>query len=433
MSRIEEVKKERALLVGLCMVSEEDFTLSMQELWDLAEACDMDVVGHIDQKLKQADKATYIGPGKVLEVLEVVNETKADLVIFDNTLSPSQIRNLQNELCCPVIDRTALILEIFEKRARSREAKLQVEIAKLQYMLPRLVGLHEALSRQGGGGGSRANKGAGEKKLELDRRKLEHRLNEHRKELEQIKKERVTQRKRRNDTGEIRVALVGYTNAGKSTLMNAMLEKYYPEEQLPNEKKVFVKNMLFATLDTTVRRIAPPGHQPFLLSDTVGFISNLPHHLVDAFHSTLEEAVESDLLLQVVDFSDFNRDHQIQVTTKTLQDLGATDIPTIYVYNKADLCMDGKMLPIIRGNRIYLSAQNDVGLDELLELMEKQLADRYREGIFLFPYDKGAAVSYLNENAVVLGTEYEEGGIRMELKMKTEDFGRFEQYLVQPK
>ena len=424
--------KERVILVGIHLedVKDSDFELSMQELWNLAEACDMEVIGRLEQNLSAPNKTFYVGPGKVSEIDHVRIMEDADVVIFDNTLSPTQIRNLQNQLQCPVMDRTGLILEIFERRAKSREARLQVECAKLQYMLPRLVGLHEALSRQGGGGGSRANKGAGEKKLELDRRKLEHRLTELRKELKQIAHERVTQRKKRNDTGALRIALVGYTNAGKSTLMNAMLETYYNKDAFPEEKKVFEKDMLFATLDTTVRRMKPKGHHPFLLSDTVGFISNLPTNLVEAFHSTLEEAVESDLLLHVVDFSDFNRDDEINVTLQTLEDLGASDLPTIYVYNKADLCMDEKMLPIVKGNRIFLSAKKRIGLEQLLELVEEKLQDRYREGCFCFPYGEGGVVSYLNDNAVVKKTEYRSDGIYMELSLRNDDFYRYKDYLV---
>lgn len=422
--------KERALLVGVCLPEEKDFELSMRELSELAKACDMEVAGRMEQKMDRPDKALYIGSGKVYEALAAMEELHADLIIFDNTLSPTQLRNLQEQLHCPILDRTSLILEIFEKRAKNREAKLQVEIARLQYMLPRLVGIHEALSRQGGGGGSRANKGVGEKKLELDRRKLEHRLSELRKELAQIKKERVTQRKRRNDTGAVRVALVGYTNAGKSTLMNTMIRQYYQKDGTVENKLVYEEDMLFATLDTTVRKINPPDHQPFLLSDTVGFISKLPHHLVEAFHSTLEEAVESDLLLHVIDFSDINRDDQINVTYRTLEELGAGDIPVVYVYNKADLCMEEEMLPVIRGNRIYMSAKKGIGLTKLLDLMERTLAGRYESGEFCFPYDQGGIVSYLNQNAAVEEVSYEEQGVRMKVRMKAEDYRKYEKYLV---
>ena len=291
---------ERALLVGVNLNNGEDYKLSLEELGSLAEACEMEVVGSVEQNLIDVHKAFYIGTGKVEEVKEVAEEKEADVVIFDNSLSPMQMRNLQDKIGKPILDRSTLILDIFASRARSREAKLQVEVARLQYMLPRLVGLHAALSRQGGGSGSMSNKGAGEKKLELDRRVLEHRLAEYRRELKEVGAERQTQRKKRAASGMPRVALVGYTNAGKSTLMNAMLDLFGVDEIDVEEKKVMEKDMLFATLDTTVRKIAPENRHAFLLSDTVGFIHKLPHNLVEAFHSTLEEAREADILLQVL-------------------------------------------------------------------------------------------------------------------------------------
>lgn len=280
-----ELEIRKVLLVGVDTGEEEDFEGSMKELENLAEACMMRVVGIITQKMEQINKALYIGSGKVAEVKQFADETEAELIVFDNSLSPSQLRNLQNELDREVLDRTSLILDIFSKRARTREAKLQVETAKLQYMLPRLVGLHEALSRQGGGGkqsgagGSFSNKGTGEKKIELDRRKIEHRIAMLRKELEEVAKERENQKKQRRKSELPRVSLVGYTNAGKSTLMNQMVEYYIKDE----EKKVFEKDMLFATLETSVRLIEPENKRPFFLSDTVGFIHKLPHGLIQAF------------------------------------------------------------------------------------------------------------------------------------------------------
>ncbi len=407
---------------------EKEQDISLQELWDLAEACDIAVAGKLEQRLPHPDKASYIGPGKVDVLGYIMVTSKAKIAIFDHTLTPTQHKNLTRRLSryvsdCRVLDRTALILEIFEKRAGSREAGLQVEIARLQYMLPRLVGMHDELSRQGGGSGAMSNKGAGETQLELDRRTLEHRLTELKKELAKVTSDRKTQRKRRSDRGEIRVALVGYTNAGKSTLMNAMVKRYTRAEK-QEEKLVLQKDMLFATLDTTVRRIRPDGYLPFLLSDTVGFISGLPHQLVEAFRSTLEEAAESDLLLHVVDFSDFNRTRQIEVTERTLKELGCTDIPVIYIYNKADLCTDPAALPIVRGDRIFMSAENGIGLEELLRLMEKKLAGRFVEKEFLLPYSRGDLVSFLNERGAVLKTEYLEEGVRILAKIKTEDYGR---------
>ena len=312
---------EKALLVGMNLNNGEDYKLSLEELESLANACDMEAAGIVEQNLPEVHKAFYIGTGKVEEVKEEAESLNADVVIFDNSLSPMQIRNLQDKIGKPILDRSTLILDIFAKRARTREAKLQVEVARLQYMLPRLVGLHAALSRQGGGSGSLSNKGAGEKKLELDRRVLEHRLSEYRRELKEVSSQRKTQRKKRADSGMPRIALVGYTNAGKSTLLNAMLELYGVDEIDTEEKKVMEKDMLFATLDTTVRKISPENHHDFLLSDTVGFIHKLPHHLVEAFHSTLEEAKEADILLQVVDYSDSHYKEQISVTENTLKEL----------------------------------------------------------------------------------------------------------------
>lgn len=365
-----EDPREQALLLGVKLRDGEDFERSMEELWNLAEACGMQVTGQITQNMERPHSALYMGKGKLLEVKEFLEQHPVDVVIFDRQLSPSQLRNLEQLLDCAILDRTSLILEIFAVRARTREARLQVESARLQYILPRLTGMHKALSRQGGGSGI-SNKGAGEKKLELDRRRIEKRMSELRRELEQVSKERKIQRNRRQGSGIPRVALVGYTNAGKSTLMNSMLDKYSRDPS----KRVMEKNMLFATLDTTVRRIHTGPQKEFLLSDTVGFIHQLPTGLIKAFRSTLEEAREADLLLHVLDYSDEACRQQREVTEETLKELGAGDIPVIYVYNKADLRIqeDGsKMtLPRIQENRIYLSAKTGEGIQELVDMIWK--------------------------------------------------------------
>lgn len=423
---------DKVLIVGMNITNntdtnkrKESFELAMDEMISLVKACDMEPVGRIEQNMESPNTATYIGAGKVQEVREMVKVLEADIVIFDNGLSPIQLRNLSRELSCPVMDRTALILEIFSVRARTREAKLQVEVARLQYMLPRLVGLHDALSRQGGASGSMSNKGAGEKKLELDRRKLEQRLTSMRRELEEIAGERETQRKKRAESGIPRVALVGYTNAGKSTIMNAMLAAYVGDE----EKKVYEEDMLFATLDTTVRRIAPPDRNAFLLSDTVGFISNLPHNLVKAFRSTLEEVREADLLIQVIDYSDENHMEHVKVTEDTLRELDAANIPMIYVFNKADLCGMGEFATVQGDNKLYMSARSRSGIDTLLTLITGKLSERYRDCSFIIPYKRGDIVSYLNDNAVVHNTEYREDGVYLEANVSRIDAARYEQFM----
>lgn len=420
---MKEDNKERALLVGVDTGEEVDFERSMEELKSLAEACSMQVVGVITQKMATINKALYVGTGKVAEIREFITECEVQVVIFDNALSPSQMRNLQDALDMPILDRTTLILDIFAIRAQTREAKLQVETARLQYLLPRLVGMHESLSRQGGASGSMSNKGTGEKKLELDRRKIEHRISELRKELDAVEVDRQTQRKKRMNSRVPQVALVGYTNAGKSTVMNRMVEIYNGND----EKKVLEKNMLFATLETSVRTIETGDNKPFFLVDTVGFIHKLPHGLVKAFHSTLEEVRYADLLVQVVDFSDPQHRLQMDVTRDTLKELGAGDIPMLIVYNKAESKMED--LPRVRDKQIYMSAVNSVGIEELIHLIKQQVYADNRDVSFLFPYDKGSVVSYFMENATVIEQEYLENGVRLVVNCHKADVDKYSEYL----
>lgn len=434
LEEIREMQEERAVAAGLNRGAEADFERSMQELVSLAEACGIVTAAVITQRLAVPNSARYVGPGKVEEIREALAEQEAALVIFNEDLSPIQLRNLQRELGVPVLDRTNLILQIFEKRARTKEAKLQVEVAGLQYLLPRLTGMREALSRQGGSGGSAggrgfANKGAGEKKRELDRRWIEHRISELKKELALIERERETRRKKRAGSGLPQAALVGYTNAGKSTLLNRLVE-LSAAEGTAEQKQVLEKDMLFATLDTTVRRISPGDNRDFLLSDTVGFIDKLPHHLVQAFRSTLAEARNADLLLVMADCSDPYYREQLQVTRKTLEELGAGDIPCLYLYNKADLVMAADELPQIKGDRIWLCAKQGTGLRELVDLIREKLFADFLDWELLLPYDRGDVVSRLQEEAVVKTVSYEPEGIRMQVHGSPADYARYAVYAV---
>lgn len=423
-SKAEQGDKEKALLVGLDTGEDGEFDRSMEELGELAKACNMVVAGITIQRMENVNKAFYIGTGKVGEVKEYADILEADIVIFDNSLSPSQLRNLQKEIKKPILDRTTLILDIFSTRAKTREAKLQVETARLQYLLSRLVGMHDALTRQGGASGSMSSKGAGEKKLELDRRKIEKRLVELRRELEEVSRERETQSKRRMESRIPKVSMVGYTNAGKSTLMNAMVERYLHEE----DKKVLEKDMLFATLDTAVRNIDIGSNKEILLSDTVGFIHKLPHGLVKAFRSTLEEVGNADLLLYVIDYSDENYRQQIKVTEETLQEIGAVDIPAIYVFNKADRRQIEPMPKVVGENKIYMSAKTGQGIEELTRMIIEKVYADYVECEFLIPYEKGHITSYLMENAEVLEKEYLTEGLLLKANCHKADAGKFAEY-----
>ncbi|MCI8571736.1 MAG: GTPase HflX [Lachnospiraceae bacterium] len=418
---------ERVLLVGVDDGSAEvDFEGSMEELKSLAKACFMEPVGMITQKMESVNKGLYIGTGKVQEVKEAAELLEAGVIVFDDTLTPSQLRNLQKELDLAILDRTTLILDIFETRARTREAKLQVESARLKYLLPRLVGMHKALTRQGGTSGSMSSRGAGEKKLELDRRRIEHRISELSKELEEVSRERRVQRKKRNSSRIPLVALVGYTNAGKSTIMNSLVDKYVKEE----EKRVLEKDMLFATLDTTVRRINTGSNKDFLLSDTVGFIHKLPHGLIKAFHSTLEEVEGADLLLQVVDYSDPYHKEQMETTGKTLLELKAGDIPMITVFNKADKCGEKISYPKIVGkDKIYLCAKEDASIDLLTDMILDRIYEDYVPAEFLIPYEDGRTLSYFMENAHVTDKEYQEKGTLIKVKCHKADRDKYKDYL----
>ncbi len=407
-------------------VSEAEFLHSLDELAELAKACDMEPLDTVTQALAHVNAGLYVGTGKAEEIRASAEMLGARRVIFNDTLSPSQIRNLQKLLNLPVMDRTALILEIFERRARTREARLQVELAKIRYLKPRLIGMWETQNRQGGASGAMSAKGEGETQLEIDRRTIDHRLSELTREIKGVSRERETQRKKRQGSGLPLVSLVGYTNAGKSTIMNAMLSQYSSDtapESETEKRQVFEADMLFATLDTTVRRITVGRGQEFLLSDTVGFIHKLPTSLVEAFKSTLEEVTQADLLVQVVDGSDPHCRNHIEVTKNIIAEIGAGHIPMITVYNKADLCDPPAAHPVtgvteqtvagITNINLYLCAKEKSSIDCLTRTIFDILHAKRTVRTFLIPYNRGNLVSFLMEQAHVLETEYEAEGTKI--------------------
>ena len=409
----------KGIIVGVNIVEQESFRDEMVELKNLCEACNIEVVDQMVQNARTIHPKTYVGTGKLEELRLLVEEMKVSIVIFNSELTPSQIKHIDEVLQVEVLDRTGLILEIFANRARTREAKLQVEVVRLQYELPRLVGLNNNLSRQAGGSGAAGgstsaggrNKGAGETKLELNRRQLNEKITQLQKELDSLSVQRKTQRGRRKKNGLPVVALVGYTNAGKSSVMNYMVNHYIGDEK----KQVFEKNMLFATLETSVRQIPIQEHRDFLLSDTVGFVSNLPHNLVKAFRTTLEEVCEADLLLHVVDCSNPDYQTQIEVTKQTLKEIGADEIPVIYVYNKMDLIQEKPTL-ICAANGVLASTKTGLGMEELVNKICERVLPKSQKLEVLIPYDCGALIAKVKASANILCEECREQGIRYEVE-----------------
>lgn len=404
---------------------QENFDYTMAELASLAEAANMKVTRQFKQKLERPVAATYLGKGKAEEIKTAGAVTNSQILILNDELTPTQIRNLENITEMRVLDRTALILEIFAARAKTKEAKLQVQVAKLQYQLPRLhTGLTDKLDQQtaGNAGGGYTNRGSGETKLELNRRVIEKKISALNKELKTIDKEHQTRRKQRQRSGIKTAALVGYTNAGKSTTLNGLLRLFGETKN----KEVFEKDMLFATLDTSVRRLRFDDNKEILLSDTVGFVSKLPHQLVKAFRTTLAEAANADLLVQVVDLSDDHYQEMIETTEKTLTEIGVTDIPMLYVFNKADKL--AVSYPSLAGKELTFSAQDDESLKVLAELLKQELFKDYQTHEYLIPYAKGDLVEELNQKATVLETKYLADGTKIKAEVAPALAGRLAKY-----
>ncbi len=415
----------RAILVGAEL--REDISYYMEELSQLAAAASIEVVGQMIQKKDRINTATYIGKGKLEELKEMVDAMDVNMVIFNAELSGIQLRNIEEVLEIIIFDRTTLILDIFSNRAISREGKLQVELAQLQYRIPRLTGFGKAMSRLGGGGtgGGGARRGAGETKLELDRRHILRRMDEIRKEIDDVRMQRNTQRAKRIKSEIPVVALVGYTNAGKSAVMNYMLGQIDKEE-----KAVFEEDMLFATLDTFQRNIKLESKEEFVLIDTVGFVSNLPHTLVRAFMATLEETSYADLLVHIVDASFHDYAFHHKVTRDVLSKIGADNKDIITVYNKIDLM--GQDLDKLPGGPdiIHVSARHGTNMDELVKLIKQHIFAGKVMARLVIPYNRGELSSYLCEKCKVIKMDYNEQGTYFEVEMLQADYKRLEEFAL---
>ena len=413
-----EQKQERAVLVGLnadCFTETETATdETLEELEALLETAGGFCTGKILQNRHAPDPHSFIGEGKAQEVRMLAEFTEATMVVFDNDLSPGNIRALEEILGIPVLDRSALILDIFAQRAKTREGRLQVELAQYQYLLPRLSGMGKSLSRQGGGIGTR---GPGETKLESDRRHIRERITRLERELEQVRQVRSVQRQRRMKNSVPVVAIVGYTNAGKSTLLNRLTDAGIP-----------ANNRLFDSLDTTSRQLTVSDNLDVILSDTVGFIAKLPHHLVDAFRATLEELEYADLLLHVIDSADPNREAHIQVVDRLIAKLAKPGTPVLRCYNKADL-VSAEDIPIGE-DVVKMSARQGLGMEDLLGAIEKALGQSRRHIFVTLPYSMGGMVETLHSGAQVLGVDYTGDGIVVETVVDEILYGRLKNYIT---
>ena len=414
----EEHVQERAVLVGLnadCFTKDQTATdETLEELEALLETAGGFCTGKVLQNRHTPDSHCFIGEGKALEVKMLVEATLSTMVVFDNELSPGNIRALEEIIGVTVLDRSALILDIFAQRAKTKEGRLQVELAQYKYLLPRLSGMGLSLSRQGGGIGTR---GPGETKLESDRRHIRERINRLETELEQVRKVRSVQRERRMKNSIPVVAIVGYTNAGKSTLLNQLTGAGIP-----------ANNRLFDTLDTTSRQLTVSDNLDVVLSDTVGFIAKLPHHLVNAFHATLEELEYADLLLHVIDASDPNREEHIEVVEKLIAKLAKPETPVLKVYNKADLVYPED---IPHGNDVVaVSAKRGMNMDGLLKAIEAALGHARHHVLLRLPYSMGGMVDTLHSNAKVNSVEYTGEGMEIDAVLDEILYGRLRQYVT---
>lgn len=416
-------ENERAIVVGISNLE------LLEELKELALACEINVVGEFLQNRSKIDNVFFIGSGKVRELALKKQLLNADLIIFDDELSGLQIRNLEENLGCRVIDRTTLILEIFSRRAKTREAKIQIEMAKLKYLGDRLIGYGLDLSRIGGGGLTR---GAGETKLELDRRRIKDNIANLKKELIEIQKQRKLQRNKRENSNMTSVALVGYTNVGKSTIRNLLVDLYSKDKT--KKEGVFAENMLFATLDTTTRVITLPDKREISLTDTVGFIRKLSHDLVESFKSTLEEVIFADIILHVIDASSSTVLEKIDAVFDILKELKCESKKIILVLNKIDAATEEQIATIEKNYKNYsivkISAKNQLNIDNLIEEIGNNIDDGSMEAEFLVPYTRQDVVSNLHTRAIILAEIYEENGTKLKTIVKKREFNLYKDFLT---
>ena len=408
-------EKEKALLVSVD-TGEFDAEVSIDELEELAHTAGAEVLGKLIQKRERPEAATFVGAGKLAEIIAFCSAQDVDLLIFDSELTPSQQRNLEKLTGVRVIDRTMLILDIFAARARTGEGKLQVELAQLKYSLPRLAGQGQSLSRLGGGIGTR---GPGESKLESDRRHINRRIQKLEEQLHELEKRRDLLRRRRRKDGVQTVAIVGYTNAGKSTLMNAL-----------TKAGVLAEDKLFATLDPTSRALTLPDGRKVMLVDTVGLIRRLPHKLVEAFKSTLEEAAQASVILNVCDASDEHCSEHLEVTKKLLDELGCASTPVVSVMNKCDLVGNIYSMPTF-GKTVLISALCERGFDELLAAIQKELPQTRKTASLLIPFKNGAAAARIRDEGVVHEEEYREDGLFMRATVEMSLLDEYKDWIIE--
>lgn len=410
---------DRAIVVGLDM-GLYDMKASLNELSNLAEAVSIKVVDQFSQKASLPNGKTYIGSGKVIELKQAIDVLDIKIVIFDDVLSPAQIRNLEKALEVQIMDRSFLILSIFAERAQTKEAVLEVSLAQQRYILPRLAGMSSSLSRQGGG--SFNAKGAGETKLELDRRKIEQNISRLEKELQKIQFEKETSRKRRSENDIPVVALVGYTNVGKSATLNTLLRKTATDK----EKNVFEKNMLFATLQTHTRRIKQEKRPPFVLSDTVGFVTRLPHELVRSFESTLSEVKHADLILHIMDGSSSLKDMQEETTLAVLESLGANQINSLKVYTKKDLMLGEQH---DHPADVVISNKTLENIDRLIELIYINVYGAKKTVNLFIPYSDQSVISTLEAQTDILEKQYDENGTTLRVTLYEKQITPYSKYI----